>query len=213
LAAGGSLGLVNSSLLVLGGQGQIGATQQERGAERFYVNAATGNLYIQGQDEVLIGHGPDSSLLRTYNSQGLLNDDNGDNWRLGLYRKVYGLAGIVNTAGSTVLRVEADGSEALYSYDAGRGKYVTTAGSGAYDTLSYDAGSQVWTWDDGESTLSETYDGANGGRLTAVVDESGNSSQVTKMMLTWRTTRIMMCTTATLSPITTRQYFPISTIR
>jgi YD repeat-containing protein len=175
IVSGGALGLLDSSLFRLGAQGQVGIAAHGRAGERFYVNAATGNLYIQGQDEVLLGRGPDAALLRTYNSQGLLNDDNGDNWRLGLYRKVYGLTGSVNTAGSTVRRVDADGSEAVYGYDTGLGKYVSTAGSGAYDTLSYSAGSQTWTWDDGESTLAETYDGVNGGRLTAVTDESGNA--------------------------------------
>src|SRR3954469_3641655 len=137
VVSGGSLGLLDSSLFRLGAQGQAGVAAHGRAGERFYVNAATGNLYIQGQDEVLVGRGPDAALLRTYNSQGLLNDDNGDNWRLGLYRKVYALTGTLNTAGSTIRRVDADGSDVVYSYDTGLGKYLSTAGSGAYDTLSY----------------------------------------------------------------------------
>src|SRR5262245_34547774 len=98
--AGGSLGLADSSLLRLGGIGGVGVAGHGRAAESFYVNAASGNLHIRGQDELLLGRGPDAPLLRSYNSQGLLNDDNGDNWRLAVYRKVYGLAGTLNGAGS-----------------------------------------------------------------------------------------------------------------
>src|SRR4030095_6593196 len=116
-----SLGISNSSLVLLGAQGQLGSAAQGRAGERVYVNAATGNLVIQGQDEILVGRGPDGAFFRTYNSQGLLDDDNHDNWRLGLYRSVYGLTGSVNTAGSTVRRVDADGAEAIYTYDAALG--------------------------------------------------------------------------------------------
>src|SRR4051812_26400609 len=110
VVSGNSLGLLNTSLNVLGAQGALGQPAQGRAGERVYVNAATGNLVVQNRDELVAGRGPDLSLLRTYNSQGLLNDDNGDNWRLGVYRKVYNLAGTVNTAGSTVTRAAEDGS-------------------------------------------------------------------------------------------------------
>src|SRR4029453_8311736 len=123
VVSGSSLGLSNTSLHVLG-QSVLGSASQGRAGERVYLNAATGNLVIQGQDEVLVGRGPDAAVLRTYNSQGLLNDDNGDNWRLGFYRRVYALSGAVNSAGSTVKRIDADGAEALYTFDAARGKYV-----------------------------------------------------------------------------------------
>src|SRR6266511_3102537 len=104
IVSGASLGLSNSSATVLGAQGRIGPAPQGGSGERVYVNAASGNLVLQRQDEVLLGTGADVSLLRTYNSQGLLNDDNGDNWRLGVYKRVYNLTGTVNTAGSTVDR-------------------------------------------------------------------------------------------------------------
>src|SRR5262245_20786055 len=103
-----SLGVSNSSLALLGAQGLLGAAAHGRANERVFVNAATGTLVIQGQDELLAGRGPDGAFLRTYNSQGLLNDDNGDNWRLGVYRSVYGVTGTLNAAGSTVRRVDGD---------------------------------------------------------------------------------------------------------
>jgi len=111
VVAGNSLGLSNTSLYVLGSQGALGQATQGRAGEQVFVNGATGNLVIQNRDEILIGRGPDIGILRTYNSQGLLDGDNNDNWRIGVYRKVYNLSGTVNTAGSKVTRVAEDGSE------------------------------------------------------------------------------------------------------
>src|SRR5688572_11217414 len=110
IVSGGSLGLLHSSLALLGAQGQLGTATHGRAGERAYVNAATGNLVIQGRDEVLVGRGPDALTLRTYNSRGLLDDDNADNWRIGFYRRVHSLSGTVNTANSTVKRTDADGA-------------------------------------------------------------------------------------------------------
>src|SRR5262245_25738206 len=173
IVTGSSLGILQGSAALLGAQGQLGTSTHGRAGERVYLNAATGNLVIQGQDEILVGRGPDAAFLRTYNSRGLLNDDNGNNWRLNFHRRVYGLTGTLNTAGSTITRVDADGAEALYSYNASLGKYVTTEGDGAHDTLSNSGG--TWTFTDGDTGLRETYDAANNGRLTSVVDQSGNA--------------------------------------
>ncbi len=174
IVAGSSLGLSNTSLYTLGSQGMLGQPAQGRAGEGVYVNAATGNLVVQNRDELVIGRGPDLSLLRTYNSQGLLNDDNGDNWRLGVYRKVYNLTGTVNTAGSTVTRVAEDGSESVYTYDATLAKYKSSDGSGAYDTLVFTSAAQTWTWTDGDTQVTERYDAANGGRINQVLDPDGN---------------------------------------
>src|SRR2546427_3574379 len=174
IVSGAGLGLANSSLNVLGPQGALGPANQGRAGERVYVNSSTGNLVVQNRDEVVIGRGPDISLVRTYNSQGLLNDDNGDNWRLGVYRKVYNLTGTVNSAGSTVTRVAEDGSESIYTYNAALGKYVSSDGSGAYDTLAFEGVTQTWTWTDGDTQVTERYDAANGGRITLTQDADGN---------------------------------------
>src|SRR6266571_2726757 len=167
IVSGASLGLTNSSLNVLGSQGALGQANLGRAGEGVYVNAATGNLVVQNRDEVVIGRGLDLSLVRTYNSQGFLNDDNGDNWRLGVYRKVYNLTG-------TVTRVAEDGSESIYTYDASLGKYVSNDGAEAYDTLAFDGVTQTWTWTDGDSQVTERYDAANGGRITLAQDADGN---------------------------------------
>src|SRR5262245_18838966 len=175
VVAGNSLGLSNTSLFVLGAQGARGSPAQERAAERVHVNAATGNLVVQNRDELVLGRGPDLSLVRTYNSQGQLNDDNGDNWRLGIYRRVFGLSGTANTAGSTVRRLDADGAESVYTFNTTLGKYVCSEGEGAYDTLTFDGTAQVWTWTDGDSRVTERYDAANNGRVTQVVDADNNA--------------------------------------
>src|SRR5262245_40598286 len=176
VVAGNSLGLSNTSLFVLGAQGARGSPAQERAAERVHVNAATGNLVVQNRDELVLGRGPDLSLVRTYNSRGLLNDDNGDNWRLGIYRRVFGLTGAAaNTAGSTVTRTDADGADSVYTYSTSLGKYVSTEGEGAYDTLTFDIGTQTWTFIDGDSGVTERYNAASGGwRITQVLDVDGN---------------------------------------
>jgi hypothetical protein len=54
IVSGSSLDLLNSSLYVLGSQG--------------------------ARDELLIGRGPELGLLRTYNSQGLLNTAEDSGW-------------------------------------------------------------------------------------------------------------------------------------
>lgn len=70
----GSLsGLSNSSL----GLRQLGNSRQGTAADKLYVNAASGNLVLQRQDELLKSTGPNASLLHTYDSQGRFGDDNG----------------------------------------------------------------------------------------------------------------------------------------
>ena len=174
-----ALGLYNSSLDLLGqtpgsGNPLTGRAGQSDGV---YVNATTGNLVIQRQDEYLTSAGVDLHALRTYNSQGSFDDDNGDNWRIGFYRSLINLpAGAENTPGSTVSKVFGDGSEHTYSYDDDPAsptyeKYVSTDGDGAHDTLSFDG--THWTWSNGDSTWSETYNSA--GQLVSVQDNDGNS--------------------------------------
>ena len=173
LGAGAERGSGN----VLGGAGLLGGGTLGRSGEQVLLNAATGNLMIEQQDEMLTGRGLDASISRTYNSLGNLSDENGDNWRQSTDRRVYGLTGTVNTAGSTVKRVSADGSEITYTWNTGANAYIATDGSGAYDKLTWNAGTSVWTWTDGDSQVTETYGQLIGGQyfITKQTDTSGNA--------------------------------------
>src|SRR5687767_10740720 len=151
VVSGTGLGLFNSG-------SSHGDPQVGRGGERAFVNTATGNLIVQGVDETLSALGLDVALVRTYNSQGLMDDDNGDNWRLNVHQRISGLTGTVNTAGSTVRKTFGDGAEVAYAYNAALTRYVSTDGDGAHDTLSYNTGTSQWTWTDGSSRATETYD-------------------------------------------------------
>lgn len=195
--SGAGLGLFGSAVSALGGAGVGGNAGLGRGSDRVFVNTATGNLVVQSQDEVLSALGLDLSLIRTYNSQGLLDDDNGDNWRLGVHQRVFGLTGTVNTAGSTIKKSFGDGREVLYTYDATRSAYVSTEGDGAHDTLSYNTGTTQWTWTDGSARNAEVYNNAGqllqsrdadlntvtytytSGLLTQIVDQSGQTTTFT----------------------------------
>lgn len=72
-------GTERGSGFVLGSRGQACSSAFGRYGENVYVNAATGNLAIQRQDEFLLGLGPDDDVDRAYNSLGTGIDDNGDN--------------------------------------------------------------------------------------------------------------------------------------
>src|SRR6266566_8719830 len=132
IITGSGLGLFNTSANLLGTAGNplFGRPGQSNAV---YVNSTTGNLVVQGQDEYLSSLGLDTALVRTYNSQGLVDGDNNDGWRIGVYRSLYGLTGTVNTAGSTLTKRFGDGAEILYIYDTTQNLYVATAGDGAHD--------------------------------------------------------------------------------
>lgn len=78
IVAGNGLGLFNASLNILGSAGVLGQSVLGQAGGRSFVNAATGNLVLQMQDEQLSGRGSDLHHLRTYNSLGLLNDGDQD---------------------------------------------------------------------------------------------------------------------------------------
>ncbi|MBP2161889.1 MULTISPECIES: RHS repeat protein, partial [Asticcacaulis] len=183
-----NFGLQNSSATVLGGAGQIGDSRLGEAGTRVTVNAATGNLMVQNQDEMLFGRGIDAGISSHYNS---LASYTSNDWQLNFSRMTNTLAGTVNTAGSTIRHYTGDGSYITYTWDATRSAYVGTESDGAYDTLTFDAGTNRWTWTDGATRAWDLYDGANSGRLMESTDASGN-----KLTYTYTSSRVSRITTA-----------------
>ncbi|MDM0122209.1 LysM peptidoglycan-binding domain-containing protein [Variovorax arabinosiphilus] len=175
IVSGNSLGLSLTSLSTLGQRGVLGTAGQGRNAEQSFVNIANGNLVLQDFDDRLEGRGLDIAAVRTYNSQGLFTDDNGDNWNVGAFGQSMLLTGTMGATGSTVTRTDRDGAQAVYAWDSSRSKYVSTAGAGAFDTVAHDAATGRWIWTDGSSGLIERYETSGAGRLMSVVDPSGNT--------------------------------------
>ena len=71
IVGGVGLGLDRSSATVLGKigqQGELGDPTFNRFGENVTVNAATGNLMIERNDEILIGRGLDDVISHDYNS-------------------------------------------------------------------------------------------------------------------------------------------------
>ncbi|MFC4293394.1 hypothetical protein ACFOWX_13295, partial [Sphingorhabdus arenilitoris] len=162
--AGLGAGYTRGSGNIIGAAGQLGGAAQGRGGDLVSVNAATGNLLISRQDEFLVGRGPDVGINRTYNSQldaGWSDNDNGDQWQQSTTRRVFGLTGTLNAAGSTIKRQAADGSVITYTWNASHqflngatstvttGAYVTTDGDGAHDIMVRQGND--WLWIDGAS--------------------------------------------------------------
>jgi len=174
---GSGSGFARGSGATLGASGILGSGVQGRSGETVSVNAATGNLLIAQQDEFLVGRGPDVVIGRTYNSLAEASDgDNGDQWQFSSTRRVFGLTGTLNSAGSTVRRQGGDGSVITYSWDAGQSAYIATDGDGAHDRLVKSGA--TWVWTDGSSRITETYEVSVGDasvfRLAALADTDGN---------------------------------------
>lgn len=170
IVTGSGLGLLSGTALGLGQKIQLGNAALGQSGEQVYVNASNGNLLLQDRDQFLSGAGVNSEIFRSYNSQGKLL---GDNWQPGAEPVLSLLTGVVNTAGSTIGRVDWDGSTILYTYDADKKSYIAASGTGARATLTFDAAGNSWTYRHGANQVSETYDSAL--RLSIKSDRDGNS--------------------------------------
>lgn len=173
VVSGYGLGLFNTTTIGLGNKTEFG-----QGKESIKINAVTGNLILQQKDDALISQGIDAHLLRTYNSQGLLNDANGDNFRFGFNQQLLGLTGEINQPNSTIERISADGATTTYTYNTQQQCYISTDGSGAHDKLKY-LGDNHWCWTEGSSLITETYHWQNNqGRLITRSDRHGFKIQL-----------------------------------
>lgn len=165
------LGLFSTSLNQLGGAlGGHPGLGQSRAAQ--YVNIATGNLIMQGDDEQLLARGLMVSQSRTYNSRGALTSVSAagkDLWTFGFETTVVLSLGALNIAGSKVTRTLGDGTVLLFDYDAQAGVYRSTAGDGAHDRIAYDVSNGTWVWTEGSSLRQEIHD-SNKGLLIRIRD-------------------------------------------
>ncbi|WP_137940501.1 DUF6531 domain-containing protein, partial [Chitinivorax sp. B] len=165
---GSQLGVLAGALEMSSGRVRFG--QQQTGLS---VNAATGNLVVQDRDDMLMGRGLGLGVLRTYNSQGRQDDDNHDNWRVGVYKQLRAESGVVGQVGSTLIRVREDGSEVRYRFDGANGGYRSDDEALEQGQIAVQGGEWVWTNHDG--SVSERYDSLHQGRLLAITDRDGQS--------------------------------------
>jgi YD repeat-containing protein len=175
IVSGNNVGLINTSAGTLGQNGVFGNASNGNAGDTAYVNVFSGNLLLQDQDDFVAARGVSVALARTYNSQGMLNSGSGQGWQLGLRKQITGLTGTVNTVGSSVTRIDGDGSAMLYKYDVARAAYVSTDGGGAFQTLVYNAASPQWTWRSDHNDLQGIFElySASTGLITSVNDQIG----------------------------------------
>jgi YD repeat-containing protein len=181
VVSGNSLGLSLTSLATLGQQGAFGPAALGQSGEQTYVNVSNGNLVLQDQDDRLASTGLDAVALRTYNSQGLLDDDNGDNWTTGIFKQNnLQFSGAVGTSGSSITREDKDGAQMLYTLSSApiggsvtTATYSTTFHGHTSDTFIYNSSTHVLTWTDGHTGNCEVYD--NHGVIQSATDNLGNT--------------------------------------
>ncbi|VUD61691.1 putative deoxyribonuclease RhsB [Thalassocella blandensis] len=181
--AGQGLGLFNSSINALGGQGvrgnaslaNLGSSSTQAGS--LYVNASSGNLILQNLDEKVSGMGADLQYLRTYNSQGQWNDGGQGNWRHVGQRNLV-ITGTLGAGGSQITRIAADGSQTVYNFDKLNKVYRSTDGGGAHDSIRMVTrdGEEMLQWLEGSTEIAEYYDQVTG-QLLEQEDANGNVVQ------------------------------------
>ncbi|MBV8618357.1 MAG: Ig-like domain repeat protein, partial [Curvibacter sp.] len=175
IVSGNSLGLNSSSLATLGQSGSIGVATFGANDQAAYVNIATGNLVLQNADDFVASVGAGTQILRTYNSQGQMNGGASD-WTTGPYLQPLTLSGTLNTVGSTLTRIDTDGSSCVYGYDVTRGAYVSTTGAGAVNLIQYDPVKNQYVWTNGSTGAVDRYDGSSPSHLLSSSDASGNTT-------------------------------------
>ena len=180
VVSGSMLGLTRSSVAVIGSGGILGSGGLGRAPQGVTVNAASGNLVIQTQDEFLAGLGLGAAISSSYNSLGaqagnytnLDGSAEADGWLLSTQRRVR-LIGTANTAGSTIKLTDADGSVVAFTYNTATARYQASEAPYSDDLLTL-AGN-ILTYVEGKSRSTQTFDLGIGGRLADFRDADGNT--------------------------------------
>ncbi len=138
IIAGGGLGLFGSSYTQVNGYGATGKAKIGQGNDGAYVNASTGNLVINAQDEFVSAYGLSDALTRTYNSLPNAEGYNLDQWQFSFERSLsVGVA--PTTLHGNITRTTADGDVETFVYNAalqnGLGGWQSKNGSGTYDQI------------------------------------------------------------------------------
>lgn len=133
------------------------------------VNAATGNLVLQAGDQFVTSSGRDAAMVRTYNSQGLWQNQQA--WRYFYQRELLDLGGSAEPLPASLRLRHDDGSEFQFNWDVERELYVTTDGDNAHDTLRFDTESQRWIYKRDGQKSEDIFD--RNGRLVAQNDGYG----------------------------------------
>ena len=160
------LGLFGHTQLGLGQSNTLGDANT-----RLTVNAATGNLVITRRDDTLASNGIDTDLLRTYNSQGTLNQGSAGQFRFGFDQNLADLP--ADKTSGTLTRNDGEGLAATFTWNDSQQRYISTSGNGSYDTLHFDTANNQWIFTDGDSQTTEIYDEA--GQLQSITDKEGQT--------------------------------------
>ena len=179
IIGGFDTGLADTSLFLLNRNDRTRAGVEGH-EEEFYVNVSNGNLMIRQVDAFLPSQGEDTLVMRTYNSRGSWNANNGQGWAINTI--VLNLSQI--TANKITL-VNPDSSQFLFFGDTSGTVFRSTDGSGAYETIVQNKTTKQWTLTRSDQTVL-TFD-VNGdliqsqdtnGNLITYVRKAGKLTQV-----------------------------------
>ena len=140
-----------------------------------YVNAATGNLVLRDQDDVLVTHGLDATAVRTYNSLGKLNDDNGDNWSTGFTHSSASVGAAQHRRAARSFALTATVRKPPIPTTSHGASTLRAPGAAPTTASPTTAPPSQYVWSDGDSGTQERYDSAATGRLLSTKDTLGNT--------------------------------------
>ena len=152
---GTGLGSQGSSLGQLGNYGPKNIAGLGQGGESVYVNAANGNLLLKQSDGFLAGMGLGFELSQFYNAMD-------GNWRFNSQTSLQ------FNSDSQITRIDEDGHDSHFSYDAGSQSYRAADGSNA--RIKFTNGH--WQYSQGSGERVCNYN--NEGQITSINDRDGH---------------------------------------